>query len=886
VIAAKVVLPTAVQVGSTKFDNIGREATGLSTGTHHRVSGRADPRTAVRGWDGRMFTYADPRVCPSCRRPLPRPTAPDHRCATCGVPVGHPAAAAVYTALQRTDELVAQLRAARWQEQEPRAAARVPAYAAAAAGPAASTTPTAPTAPNPPAPPATRTFVPTVPVPRRTGVRGSSIPVILLSLGALCLIVAAVIFLAVAWSWLGLGGRTAVLVGLTAAAGGTARLLEGRRLRLAAEALASVALGMVVLDVVGAERAGWLDVGGHGLAVAIGLALTAAGAVLASGERRLVVPQLAGVVGLFTAVAALPGVLDGQALLVAAAGVAGLMGVAATARRCDGLAVTTWAAVGAAALTWCDLTLTALVGLGDLDGLTLADLWTSTSGYGLLAAALLLLTPRLVSRDEVVLQVSTTASATMLTALVALPVLDDGATSVALASLAAGSLWTAVAYAVARRRLAVPLVPAVLSLVPGGAIAAVLVGQALDSVTTPTGALVLAPSEPVASPYLLVPTVVAVAALALVVVPMALRRTGFARVVLAAALLAATATLALHPVPLWTVVAALTATAAAYAAEALRRDDAAALVQVLAALTVLALTLPIAEASTALLTMPLAALTAAAAGVLVVGRFATAAEIGGMTLPPVLAGLAWVVGDLAGLDATRAVPVLVVLAATMMVLPRVEVETTAMLAGAVAALSAVTLAADESLSLSLHLVLAGALLVAHSLVHASRRPLAWAGSVLIMLGTWVRLWSVDSSVTELYTMPPALLLLAIGLVRMRRDAETSTAVALTPGLLLATVPSLVHVVATDPVSVRAAVLGIACVVLAVGGAQLRWSAPLLVGAGVGTLLLLAETAPYAAATPQWVVIGLAGTVLVVVGTTWERRVVDVRRAATYVGRLR
>ena len=74
--------------------------------------------------------------------------------------------------------------------------------------------------------------------------------------------------------------------------------------------------------------------------------------------------------------------------------------------------------------------------------------------------------------------------------------------------------------------------------------------------------------------------------------------------------------------------------------------------------------------------------------------------------------------------------------------------------------------------------------------------------------------------------------------------------------------------------------------LTVGGAQLRWSAPLLVGATTGGLLTLVELAPYAAETPQWVVIGLAGTVLVVVGTTWERRVVDLQRAATYVGRLR
>jgi hypothetical protein len=61
---------------------------------------------------------------------------------------------------------------------------------------------------------------------------------------------------------------------------------------------------------------------------------------------------------------------------------------------------------------------------------------------------------------------------------------------------------------------------------------------------------------------------------------------------------------------------------------------------------------------------------------------------------------------------------------------------------------------------------------------------------------------------------------------------------------------------------------------------------LLVGAGVGGVLVLVELAPYASATPQWVLIGLAGTLLTVVGVTWERRLRDVQLATAYLGRLR
>ena len=48
------------------------------------------------------------------------------------------------------------------------------------------------------------------------------------------------------------------------------------------------------------------------------------------------------------------------------------------------------------------------------------------------------------------------------------------------------------------------------------------------------------------------------------------------------------------------------------------------------------------------------------------------------------------------------------------------------------------------------------------------------------------------------------------------------------------------------------------------------------------MLVLRELAPYAADLPPWVVIGLSGTLLLVVGVTWESRMRDVRTATRYV----
>ena len=119
--------------------------------------------------------------------------------------------------------------------------------------------------------------------------RGASVPKILLTLGALCLLVAAVTFLAVAWSWLGVGGRTLVLLVLTGVALGGARLFAGRGLRMAGEALTVVGLGLVALDVVGARHAGWLgDLGDAGLVALVGAVV----ATVSLGLLALTLPAL------------------------------------------------------------------------------------------------------------------------------------------------------------------------------------------------------------------------------------------------------------------------------------------------------------------------------------------------------------------------------------------------------------------------------------------------------------------------------------------------------------------------------------------------------------------------------------------------------------------
>ncbi len=786
-----------------------------------------------------MSRYADPRACPDCRGPLPMTAA---SCPTCALPLHGATAAELFQVLRHADDLLARLRA-------PAQMAAPQPVPAAAPPPAA-----------------------------RTGVRTTSVPGILLGLGALCLLVAAVIFLAVAWSWLGVGGRTVVLVGLTAAAAGSGLVAARRSLRVAGEALSVVALGLVALDVVGADNAGW-----WGAPTALELTWLTGGVVavaalaLAGAPYRLVSPQI---VAAFAALVAYAGalgatgpddVVDVVAVLVLAAGAwAGLR---------TGREVLAYAGGAAALLPWLHLTLDALVRA--LDEPTLHDVWAGP-GLALVAAAVLVLLPVSASRREpTAVALLGGVAATLLTIAVAVPAVDEGATAATGAALAATAAWTAAAWLLRTRDAwrPLPLIPALAAAVPVFVAVLTLSAQSLRAVgsTGPVFArdadVRLGTVDPVAAPWLLLAGVAALVALAWVSVrppaawwPAAVTTLG----------LGAVGSLALLPVPLAVPLAALVGVAGLLLWTGARPVA----IAVLLVVTVAAL-------PSALLT-GLAALTVAGVGAwcLRPGESATYRLLGGAVSPPAAALAVWAFADVVGLDeALRGYSVLLTVGLLALALPRPEVEAAGWIAALLAVPVAVTAATDPVTATAVHLTVAGALVVASSLVHSHRRVLGWVGGLLLAAATWVRLADLGVEAPEAYTLPSALALLVVGLDRLHRDPATPTARALTPGLLLATVPSLLWCL-EDPVTWRAAWLGVACVGLVLAGTLARWHAPIAVGGTVGGLLVVRELAPYAAQAPQWIVIGAAGALLTVVGVTWEHRLAEVRQAAAYFDRLR
>ncbi|HEX6936190.1 MAG TPA: hypothetical protein VF227_06695, partial [Actinomycetes bacterium] len=126
-----------------------------------------------------------------------------------------------------------------------RAEAEVPAYAAGAAAPAAQVPAYAgkAAAPQPP-------VVTPAPRPEWTPRRVQNL---LLALGVGLLGVAAVIFVAVSWGRLGVGGRAAVMTGVTALAAYAGLVVHRRGLTATAEALSLLTVGLALIDCAGAR---------------------------------------------------------------------------------------------------------------------------------------------------------------------------------------------------------------------------------------------------------------------------------------------------------------------------------------------------------------------------------------------------------------------------------------------------------------------------------------------------------------------------------------------------------------------------------------------------------------------------------------------------------
>lgn len=145
--------------------------------------------------------------------------------------------------------------------------------------------------------------------------------------------------------------------------------------------------------------------------------------------------------------------------------------------------------------------------------------------------------------------------------------------------------------------------------------------------------------------------------------------------------------------------------------------------------------------------------------------------------------------------------------------------------------------------------------------------------------------ATDYRVIEVYTAPLAAAAIVGGLYAMRRRPELGTWPALGGGMVFALVPSLPQAMA-DTLSVRALLLGLLAAGVVAVGAQRRWQAPFISGVVALALVAFSQVWPTVSAIPPWALLATGGVLLLVVGTTWERRVQQGRTAVQYVAAMR
>jgi hypothetical protein len=730
--------------------------------------------------------------------------------------------------------------------------------------------------------------------------------VVLLSLGGLCLLVAAVVFVAVTWSMLGLTGRTLVLGGVTGVFASVAVVLTRKALRGAAETFWLVVAGMLTIDLLGAQSAGLagLDsLGWRGTGALVGVALVALGTGVGLWARSQPVSRLygaesvaviGGVVLCSTNVwsAANPAIACTVAIpLLAACFVALRRLVPVAAYGLGGLGVASWVV---------------LLGIGwerALETAAPSAWWSDLRGWPLVSAAVLAgVVVHLPRVPDAIRPVAAGAALVPLVLLANGPQTDAMPTRdlmVACATLVALGLVTAFAPtawalgSAALTALGTFFLGLWLVFGPWNVLSALDLGGDTD-----LGATLLAQDDNAASWCSVVAAVALVVAAVCLVrqAPAAWRRDAARSVgTLAPAVVALGAlvlVLELEP-PLWAgVLAASLATAIAAGAAWWARDHVvAAWLGSLATAYLAVVTLYAALAADLLTALTGSALFVALA---VVGALRERA--GAQPSAAVTSGLAALAGAWALIgwgqvmeagveDRALALAVYAGLVGVLAAPLARRTATRLSLEGVAAglALVATTFAGDDRTT-AMVLTVVGTAICVMSVANRDRSQLGWAGAVVLAYATVIRVVA-EVRAPELYTLPAAALLIGVGAWRLRSDPRASSFTVLGSGLTLALMPSLLLAL-DEPVSLRGALIGAAGVLVLAVGVQQRLSAPFVLGALTTGVLALRHLEPVAEAVPRWISLGGVGLALLVVGVTWEARRRNLQTAQRYLTALR
>ncbi len=830
-----------------------------------------------------MSRLVDPTICPDCRARLDSAAT----CTACGLEVAGPLAADLWRHMVAADGIVEQLRALSGRAL---ATSLVPATAPKIS---ADDLPTFPR-------PATAR-----PQPKR--LPSASVPVVLLSLGALCLLVAAVVFVAVAWDALGLTGRTLVLLAVTTLLSLVAVVLTRKNLRGAAETFWLVVAGMLTVDLLGAQSAGLAGLDAldwRGTGVLVGTALLAMGLAVAAWAIGQPVGRLYGAqavaVGGALVVCSTNVWFAANPAVACTIAVPVLSGLFVLLRRPVPVAAY---GVGALALaTWLALLLTGWDRA--LETVSLGDWWSDLRGWPLLAAALLAAATVYVPKVPVPARPLAAGLALLSLVLLADAPATDGTQTrdlvigscvlltLGLLAAAAPKAWAIGAGVLAS--LGVLGLGLMLTIEPwdvlaglgydgAGPIDLTLLSEVDGAAAWTAGMVSLAIAATMVLLLRQVPATQRLLATQCVrsVAPAVIALGGLGLV------------LRLEP-PLWAGVlaGALASAVAGAAAWWVREHPVAGWVGAATTSYLVVVTLRTASVNDLLLAVMVSVLAASLVAVHALRERSAGSHLSA-AVPGALAALSagwalvawgnWFGTDdgaiavslavYAGLVALAAAPV------TKRPTSRVTFEVSAIVLG----LGAVAL--PENLRDSaMALTIIGSAICLLAVARRDREVLSWFGAGVLGVATVLRV-ALDVRAPELYTLPAAVVLVAFGVWRLRTDPKAESFMVLGSGLTLGLLPSLLLAL-EEPVSLRGALIGAAGVLVLMAGVQQRLAAPFVLGAVTTGLLAVRHLQPYADAIPRWVSLGGVGLALLLVGVTWEARRHNLETAGRYLADLR
>jgi hypothetical protein len=715
---------------------------------------------------------------------------------------------------------------------------------------------------------------------------------LLLWLGATLVSIAALLFVAYAWSRLGLGGRTAVMAGVTAAFGIAGHTFAKRGLASTAESLTSVALVLTIIDAAAAYS---LDLFGlQGLELTTYWAFTCAAlAAVAAAYRAVVRIHVVGIFALASAqLPLLLLLLDHAPSLPTVGAVIALqvIGGAAVGKYSKDVIYVGSLANAFATTTW--VLAAGVIGLVTLfEAVTQVALIGNVVAMGIIAAAAVAIGQFRKELQQTALTAAFTAAVTSLVA-AALFTFDGGASMVALAALATVLLAAMGIFPRHAGRATVAVIPSIIAAVwalphlISSLFAASTVWSAAwnGSVTAPAREQVAATSTVGELVHTVVVGMFVAAVFWLVERRIDGSESGIAsRCGVFITAMSAYVALFAGALPFWLFEAVLTAAALLFVFAARR----SAFSTTLFAVGVLLIVESVAWAmlSTPATLLVLGVVVSAAAAYARISRQHTfealtvahtafyiwifcctqAAHFGFATSGLVLAGMASMVAVMASRVQGR-------------------LGDQALVSAAAAAGVAAAFAATDIDYLSVVLTFASAATAVVSL-YPRRRSVSWVSLTLGVTIVWTRLAGAGIGTVEAYTVPLATLVLFAGCRAFRTRAELSSWATLGSGVALALTPSLLQLGADESI-VRPALLAWASFAALVAGVGLRLKAPVVLGAGALLLTAAVQVAPYANHLPRWIIVGLIGALLITLGATYEARLRDARRLAVRFGRFR